>query len=156
MNTKPKRIIGVTAGAFDLCHAGHMLMFKEAKEKCNYLIALLHDDPSLDRPQKHRPIMDIRERRIILEAVRYIDEVRTYKTEQDLYQILAQLQPDVRIIGADWKGKNFTGHDLPIKIYFNSRDHGYSSTELRQRIYLAEKTALEKEMLMDGRVGAAA
>lgn len=136
---QPKKIIGVTAGAFDLCHAGHMLMFKEAKEKCDYLIVLLQDDPSVDRPQKNRPVMDVKERKIILEAVRYIDDIRTYRTEDELYKILAEMKPDVRIIGVDWKGKPFTGHDLPIKVYFNSRDHGYSSSKLRQRIYRAEK-----------------
>jgi glycerol-3-phosphate cytidylyltransferase len=133
-----KKIVGVTAGAFDLCHAGHMLMFKEAKEKCDYFIVLLQDNPSVDRPQKNRPVMDVKERKVILEAIRYIDDIRTYRTEEELYRILAEMKPDVRIVGADWKGKPFTGHDLPIKVYFNSRNHGYSSSELRQRIYRAE------------------
>jgi glycerol-3-phosphate cytidylyltransferase len=143
MQSEP--IIGVTAGAFDLCHAGHMLMFKEAKEKCFYLIALLHDDPSSDRPQKNRPIMNIEERKIILEGIRYIDEVRTYKTEKDLYNILADMKPDIRVIGADWEGKKFTGYDLPIKVYFNSRNHGYSSSELRHRVFNAEAAAADRK-----------
>lgn len=136
---RQNKIIGVTAGAFDLCHAGHMLMFKEAREKCDYLIVLLHDNPSLDRSHKNRPVMDLAERKIILEAIRYIDEIRTYETEDELYKILLDMKPDVRIIGADWYGKPYTGHDLPIKMYFNSRDHGYSSTELRRRVYEAER-----------------
>jgi len=136
---KNKKKIGVTAGAFDLCHAGHMLMFKEAKRKCDQLVVLLQDDPSLDRPAKNRPIMSLKERTIILEAIKYIDKVVTYKSEADLYRLLKRLKPDIRIIGADWKGKQYTGYDLPIRVYFNSRSHTYSSTELRDRIYEVEK-----------------
>jgi glycerol-3-phosphate cytidylyltransferase len=139
-----KKIVGVTAGAFDLCHSGHILMFKEAKQKCDYLIVLLHDDPSTDRPEKNRPIMDIKERKTILEGIRYIDSIRVYRSEKELYQILAKLKPDIRIIGADWKGKPFTGHDLPIKVYFNSRNHTYSSSDLRRRIYEAEARKREE------------
>lgn len=133
--------IGVTVGAFDLCHAGHILMFKEAREVCDYLIVGLHSDPSIDRPEKHKPIMSLEERRIILEGVRYIDELFVYDTEKQLYEILKKNEQgfDIRIIGADWKGKEYTGHDLPIEVYFNSRDHGFSTTELRHRIYEAEK-----------------
>ena len=147
---KKKQIIGVTAGAFDLCHAGHMLMFKEAKEKCDYLIALLHDDPSVDRSEKNRPVMDLAERKIILESIKYIDEIRTYNTEAELYSILAEMKPDVRIVGADWEGKEFTGHDLPIKVYFNSRNHGYSSSELRKRVHQAEQA--KRQFMSDGQL----
>ena len=138
--------VGVTVGAFDLCHAGHMLVFKEAKTVCDYLIVGLHSDPSIDRPEKHKPIMSLDERKIILESVRYIDELFIYDTEKQLYDILKENKYgfDVRIIGADWKGKEYTGHDLPIEMYFNSRDHGFSTTELRRRIYEAEKSQLEK------------
>jgi glycerol-3-phosphate cytidylyltransferase len=131
--------IGVTAGAFDLCHAGHMLMFKEAKNKCDYLIVLLHSDPTLDRAEKNKPIMTIEERTIILQGIRYIDEILVYHTEKELYRLLKEIQPDVRIIGADWQGKPYTGHDLPITTYFNSRGHKYSSSELRCRVYEAER-----------------
>ena len=136
--------VGVTVGAFDLCHAGHVLMFKEAKEVCDYLVVGLHSDPSIDRPEKHKPIMSLKERRIILEGIRYIDEIFEYDTEAQLYEILKENKQgfDVRIIGADWKGKEYTAHDLPIEMYFNSRDHGFSTTELRRRIYEAEKKAL--------------
>lgn len=134
--------IGFTAGAFDLCHAGHMMMFKEAREQCDYLIIGLHSDPTIDRPDtKNKPIMSLEERKLILEGIRYIDEIVTYDTEHDLYSLLKDntLGIDVRILGAEYKGKEFTGHDLPMPLYFNSRDHGYSTTELRERVYEAEK-----------------
>ena len=133
--------VGVTVGAFDLCHAGHILMFKEARDVCEFLFVGLHSDPSLDRPEKHKPIMSLEERKIILEGIRYIDELFIYDTEAQLYEILKENRHgfDVRIIGADWKGKDYTGHDLPLEMYFNTRDHGFSTTELRRRIYAAEK-----------------
>ena len=140
---KDGKRVGITAGAFDLCHAGHMLVFKEAKEICDYLIIALQDDPShtpadYRGKKKNRPIMTLEERKIILESVKYIDEVVVYNSAQELYDLLVGLKPDVRIIGADWKGKEYTGHDLPIEMYFNSRDHNFSTTALRERIYQAE------------------
>lgn len=140
--------VGFTAGAFDLCHAGHMLVFKEAREVCDYLIVALQDDPSLTDAayrgkKKNKPVMTMEERRLILEGIKYIDEIVTYRTEEDLYKLLVELKPDVRIIGADWKGKKYTGHDLPIEMYFNSRGHTYSTTALRERVYLAEKAMRE-------------
>lgn len=137
--------IGFTCGAFDLCHAGHMLMFKECKEHCDYLIVGLHTDPTIDRPEKNRPTQSVEERKTQLEAVRHIDKIVLYDTEQDLYNLLSKndLGIDVRIIGADWKGKSFTGHDLPLVTVFNTRDHGYSSSDLRRRIYEAEKKKYE-------------
>ena len=138
---KDGKKVGVTVGAFDICHAGHILMFKEAREVCDYLIVGLHSDPTLDRPEKNKPIMSLEERRIILEAIRYIDEIFEYDTEKQLYEILKENKYAfaLRIIGADWKGKPYTGHDLPLEMYFNTRDHGYSTTKLRRRIYEAEK-----------------
>jgi glycerol-3-phosphate cytidylyltransferase len=132
--------LGVTVGAFDLCHAGHVLMFKEAKGVCDYLLVGLHSDPTLDRPEKNKPIMSLKERRIILDGIKYIDELFEYDTEAQLYDILKKNEfgIDIRIIGADWKGKPYTGHDLPLEMYFNERDHGFSTTELRRRIYEAE------------------
>lgn len=133
--------VGVTVGAFDLCHAGHILMFKEAREVCDYFVVGLHSDPSIERPLKHKPIMSVEERRIILASIKYIDEIFEYDTEAQLYDILKKNERkiDIRIIGADWRGKQFTGYDLPLQIYFNSRDHGFSTTALRERIYQAEK-----------------
>ena len=132
--------VGVTVGAFDLCHAGHILVFKEAKTVCDYLIVGLQSDPTIDRPEKNKPIMSMEERRIILEAIKYIDEIFEYDTEAELYDILKKNEYsfDIRIIGADWKGKPYTGYDLPLEVYFNSRDHGFSTTALRERIYKAE------------------
>ena len=132
--------VGITVGAFDLCHAGHVLMFKEAKTVCEHFIVGLHSDPSLDRADKNKPIMSLEERKIILEGIRYIDEIFVYDTEAELYEILKknELGIDIRIIGTDWKGKPYTGHDLPIEMYFNTRDHGYSTTDLRRRIYESE------------------
>ena len=132
--------VGITVGAFDLCHAGHVLMFKEAKTVCEHFIVGLHSDPSLDRADKNKPIMSLEERKIILEGIRYIDEIFVYYTEAELYEILKknELGIDIRIIGADWKGKPYTGHDLPLETYFNTRDHDYSTTDLRRRIYESE------------------
>ncbi len=127
-------IKGITAGAFDLLHAGHVLMLKEAKEQCDYLIVALQTDPTIDRPEKNKPTQTLEEREIQLLGCRYVDEIVMYNTEAELYDLLAKIKPDIRIIGADWKGKKFTGYDLPIKIYHNSREHHYSSSELRERI----------------------
>lgn len=131
---------GFTAGAFDLCHAGHMLVFKECKKVCEYLIVGLQADPSVDRPEKNKPVMSVEERKIILSSIKYVDEVIVYETEADLYNILKEnkLGIGIRIIGADWKGKPFTGHALPIPIYFNSRGHNFSTSELRRRVYEQE------------------
>src|SRR3989344_1421135 len=114
---KDGKRVGFTAGAFDLCHAGHILVFKEARGVCDYLIVGLQSDPSLDRPEKNKPVMSLEERKIILEAIRYIDEIVVYDTEQDLYNLLKENKSgiDVRIIGKDWEGKPYTGHDLPIE-----------------------------------------
>lgn len=140
---KDGKRVGITAGAFDLCHAGHMLVFKEAKGVCGYLIVALQDDPSQTEgdyrgKKKNKPIMSLEERRIILEGIRYIDEVVVYSSEKDLYDLLVTIKPDIRIIGADWEGKEYTGHKLPIEMYFNSRGHNFSTTALRERIYEAE------------------
>lgn len=137
--------VGVTVGAFDLCHAGHMLVFKEAKTVCDYLIVGLHSDPTFDRPEKNKPVMSLEEREIILESVKYIDEIFVYDREAELYEILKgnELGIDIRIIGSDWKGKDYTGHDLPIEMYFNTREHSFSTTALRERIYEAEKAKRE-------------
>jgi len=139
---KSGKKIGFTAGAFDLCHAGHMLMFEEAKTQCDHLIVGLHSDPTLDRPgTKNKPIMSIEERKIILRGIKYIDEIVLYDTEADLYDLLKENKHniDVRILGVEYKEKEFTGHDLPMPVYFNSRNHEYSTTELRERVYEAEK-----------------
>lgn len=128
--------VGCTFGAFDLCHAGHILMFAEAKQHCDILIVGVQEDPSIDRSHKNKPIMTLEERLIILQGIRYVDSIFTYETEEDLYNWLKanQHRIDVRIIGADWKDKPFTGHELPIPVVFNSRNHGFSTSSLRERI----------------------
>lgn len=130
----PKTIKGFTCGAFDLCHAGHLLMFKECREQCDYLIVGLQTDPSIDRPEKHKPVETYEERLIRLQSCKYIDMVVKYKTEKDLIELLKIIKPDIRFIGADHKGKPFTGDNLPIKVVFNSREHNFSSSNLRERI----------------------
>lgn len=137
MVAKNKNIIGFTCGAFDITHAGHYLMFKECREQCDFLIVGLQVNPNVDRKEKHKPVQTLKERRIQLEACKYIDKIITYKTEKDLVELLKKIKPTVRFIGADWKGKNYTGKDLPIKVVFNSRNHNYSSTALRDRVIKA-------------------
>lgn len=137
MQSKNKKIIGFTCGAFDITHAGHYLMFKECREQCDFLIVGLQVNPNVDRKEKHKPVQTLKERRIQLEACKYIDKIITYKTEKDLYHLLEKLKPDIRFIGADWKGKDFTGKKLPIKVVFNSRNHNYSSSSLRERVIKA-------------------
>lgn len=133
---KPK--VGFTASAFDLLHAGHVLMLEEAKTQCDYLVVALQSDPSLDRPTKNKPIESLIERQIKLSAVKYIDKVIVYDTESDLLELLKALHPDVRILGTDHKNDDFTGKDWCIdnnvEIYYNSRNHDYSSSSLRERI----------------------
>jgi len=132
------KIIGFTASSFDLLHAGHILMLKDSKSKCDYLIVALQSDPTLDRPEKNFPIQTLEERLIQLQAVKYIDEIILYDTEKDLMNILESTKIDIRFLGDDYIGKDFTGRDYcidsGIKIMYNSRSHGYSSTELRKRI----------------------
>ena len=129
---------GFTCSCFDLLHAGHILMLKDAREQCDYLIVGLQTDPTIDRPEKNKPVQSFQERKIQLEAVRYIDEIVVYETERDLYELLKKINPDVRILGTDYKNKKFTGDDLGISIYYHKRDHNYSSTNLRKEIVVKE------------------
>ncbi len=126
--------VGFTCGAFDLLHAGHVLMLEEAKEQCDWLVVGLQTDPSIDREEKNSPIQELKERQIQLSAIKFVDEVIVYETEKDLIELLKKVKPDVRVIGADHKGKKFTGWELPIELYFNSRNHTYSTSELRRRV----------------------
>ena len=133
---------GITFSTFDLLHAGHILMLKEAKSVCDYLICGLHVDPQVERPNKNQPIQSLVERYIQLSSVEYVDEIIPYNLEKDLHDILLGYQIDVRIIGADYKGIDFSGKDIcknkGIEIIYNQRSHNFSSTELRQRIYQRE------------------
>ena len=137
---KKNKIIGITFGSFDLCHYGHVLMFEECKQYCDYLIVGVQSDPSIDRPQKNSPIQSHKERLGLVKSIKFVDEVKPYNTEKDLVNILKEINPDIRILGADHKGTKFTGNELSsIKVIFNSRDHGYSTSELRRRVYHSEK-----------------
>ena len=127
--------IGFTCSCLDLLHAGHILMLKDSKEQCDKLIVGLQTDPSIDRPlTKNKPIQSLRERKIQLEAVRYVDDIFVYETESDLIDLLKLVKPDVRILGSDYKDESFTGDDLNIPIYYHERDHDYSSSDLRKKI----------------------
>ncbi len=128
------KIKGFTCGTFDLLHAGHVIMLKEIRRQCDYLIVGLQTDPTIDRKDKHKPIETIEERMIRLQGCKYIDKIIVYDTELDLYNILKELNPDVRFLGVDWKDKEFTGKDLPILVIYNSRNHNYSSSNLINRI----------------------
>lgn len=135
-----KKIIGFTCGAMDLLHAGHVLMLKECKEKCDYLIVGLQVDPNQDRPEKHKPVETLEERKIKLEGCKYVDEIIEYSTEKNLYHLLLKLynkgRINVRFMGADWQDKpNYSRDLLPqISVVYNSRNHTYSSSNLRERI----------------------
>ena len=130
-----KKIIGFTCSCFDLLHAGHILMLKDAKDQCDYLIVGLQTDPTIDRPKtKNKPIQSLKERKIQLEAVKYVDKIITYSTEDELYLLLQKINPDIRILGSDYKEKSFTGDNLNIKIYYHKRGHNFSSSNLRDEI----------------------
>lgn len=125
--------IGFTCSAFDLCHAGHLLMLEEAKEQCDYLIVGLHTNPQIERPEKSKPIETTWERWERLRACRYVDEIIPYDTEQDLINILVSRKIDVRVLGEEYREKNFTGRGL-VPEYFNKRKHSLSSSGLRKRL----------------------
>jgi len=133
--------VGFTCSTFDLLHSGHIAMLREAKEQCDYLIAGLQIDPSLDRKEKNSPAQTIVERYVQLSAVKYVDEIIVYLTERDLEDILEMFHIDVRILGDEYRDKDFTGKDIckkrGIQLHFNKRDHRFSTSSLRQLV--AEK-----------------
>ena len=126
---------GITFGAFDLFHAGHILMLEEAKTVCDYLIVAIQSDPSLDRETKNSPVQSVEEREIQVSACRYVDEVIIYDREADLLEILDTFSWDVRILGDEYQDKDFTGREKYLdRCYFNKRPHNFSTSELRERI----------------------
>jgi len=135
--------IGITFSQFDLLHAGHIAMLSQAKNHCDYLIAGLQNNAQWDRPEKNAPIQSIVERQISLSAVRFVDEIVVYNTEKDLEDILLTLPIDVRILGVEYKDKDFTGYGIcqqrKIELVFNGRDHSLSSSSLRKRVVEAAK-----------------
>ena len=133
------KTIGITFSTFDLLHAGHIAMLREAKSVCDYLICGLQVDPSFDRPEKNQPVQTLVERWTQLQAVKYVDEIIPYQTEKDLEDILQLFQINVKIMGQEYKDIDFTGKDIcrqrGIDLYFNRRDHRFSSSDLRKRVY---------------------
>jgi len=140
--------IGITASTFDLLHAGHIEMLREAKAQCDYLICALQIDPSIDRKEKNQPVQSIVERYTQLEAVRFVDEIIPYLHETDLEDILQMRAINVRILGEEYRDRDFTGRDIckqrDIDLYFNKRDHRFSSSGLRQRVHGLE---VKKEVM---------
>jgi glycerol-3-phosphate cytidylyltransferase len=135
--------VGFTASTFDLFHAGHVVMLEEAKRVCDYLIVGIQVDPTIDRPTtKNKPVQSIIERQIQIAACRFVNEIMVYTTEKELEDILMSLPIDVRILGEEYRDKDFTGRDIcekrNIELYFNKRDHYFSSSDLRQRVFEAE------------------
>tara|TARA_B100000287_G_scaffold233633_1_gene219970 strand:+ start:6131 stop:6544 length:414 start_codon:yes stop_codon:yes gene_type:complete len=130
--------VGITCSTFDLLHAGHIAMLREAKSQCDYLIVALQVDPTLDRQEKNKPIQSIVERQAQIAAVKYVDEVLVYCTESDLLDIMNMYPIDVRILGEEYRTRDFTGKDecrnRGIELYFNKRDHRFSTTDLRKRV----------------------
>ena len=142
-NERPKKITGITCSSFDLLHAGHIKMLEDAKAQCDYLIAALQTDPTIDRPEKNKPIQSVVERYIQLKGCKYVDEIVPYQTEKDLEDIFLSFDLDVRIIGEEYRDKGFTAKHIclqrGIRIHYNPRQHKFSSTELRERLHTYSK-----------------
>ena len=126
--------VGVIAGNFDVIHPGYIKMFKECKSKCDRFVILLHTDPSIERPHKLKPILSVEERIEILESIKYITDVHTYTYETELVELLKGINPDVRFLGDDYRGKTYTGYELNIPIHYLNRDHGWSTTKFKKLI----------------------
>lgn len=139
--------IGFTCSTFDLCHSGHILAIADAKKECDFLVVGLQCDPSVDRPEKNKPIQNMFERWVQVSGLKYVDAVVPYDTEADLTNLLNTIMPDVRVLGVEYKGKKFTGSEIDsIQIVHNRRDHSYSSSGLRRRVAEGElNTQLENK-----------
>ena len=127
-------VVGITAGAFDLFHAGHVLMLKDASNQCDHLIVALQTDQSIDRKEKNKPVQSMYERFVQVDACKYVDEIIPYETEDDLYALIMNNNIDLRIIGNEYRNEDFTAREIGIEIYYNARNHQWSTTELRERI----------------------
>lgn len=140
--------IGFTCSTFDLLHAGHITMLEEAKRHCDFLIVGLQNDPTEDRPEKNKPVQSIVERQLQLAAVKYVDEIVIYNTEQDLKDLLLCLPIDIRVLGDEYEHRDFTGKDIAeqrgSKIIYNGRDHSFSSSSLRKRVVWADSDYVNK------------
>ena len=132
--SEKKEIVGFTAGNFDLMHPGYIYTFEDARKHCDKFIVFLQRDPSLHRKSKYKPVVPLYERYRTLMAIQYIDEVYVYQTEEELYDLIKFFEPDIRILGEDYIGKSFTGDDLPQKVIYTSRAHGWSTTRMKDMI----------------------
>lgn len=145
--------IGFTCSSFDLLHAGHYMMLEDSKEKCDILVVGLQTDPTIDETyriatggkNKNAPVQSYEERFTQINGCKYVDIIVKYSTEDDLMELLTSINPDIRMIGADWRGKPYTGHKLDIPIHFNDRSHSYSTSNLRKRVYEAETERLSSK-----------
>ena len=129
-----KEIVGMVAGNFDLLHPGYIITFEEAKNHCDRFLVFLQRDPSATRYTKYKPVIPEYDRYKALMAIKYVDEVYMYQTEEELYELIKFWKPDVRILGEDYLGKPYTGDDLPPKIVYTTRSHGWSTTKLKELI----------------------
>ena len=150
-----KEILGFTAGNFDLLHPGYIKCFREAKRHCDRFIIFLQDDPSLHRKSKYKPVIPLWDRYEALMSIKYIDDVYIYQTEEELYHLIQFWKPDIRILGEDYisegsdgKAKRFTGDDLPPKIIYTTRSHGWSTTKLKDKI--ARQTIKQNPSIVEG------
>ena len=134
MKLDSKKVIGFTAGNFDLLHPGYIYTFEEAKRHCDYFMVFLQRDPSETRNTKYKPVIPLYERYKTLMSVKYVDEVVTYQTEEDLVKLIEFYKPDIRILGDDYIGKRFTGDHLPIKVIYTTRSHDWSTTKIKDLI----------------------
>jgi len=126
--------IGLVASAFDLLHPGHIMILKDARSRCDFLIAALHTDPTIERPTKNKPVQSVAERYIQLDGCKYVDEIIPYDTEQDLKSIMIYHNVDITVLGHEYEYVDYTGQDLGVEACFHKRIHNYSSTELRTRL----------------------
>lgn len=131
---KLNKKIGILAGSFDLIHAGYIYMLEDAKKVCDHLIVALQEDSNRERPHKNKPVQSLEDRKLILESIKYIDEIQTYDREQDLHDLLKNSGAHVRILGSDYRGQKFTGENLGMEVYFHGRNHDKSTSKLKERI----------------------
>lgn len=145
---KDGKRVGITASCFDMLHAGHIMMLRDAKQVCDHLIVALQTDPTLDRPTKNKPVQSVFERFVQVSGCRYVDEVVVYATEKDLLDVLQSYPIDVRILGEEYEGQPFTGHELTtMEYHFNRRRHSFSTSDLRQRVVNAEQEKAARQKI---------
>jgi len=126
--------MGIIAGNFDVIHPGYIKMFKECKSYCKQLIILLHIDPSIERPEKLKPILTKQERTEILTSIKFINGIAYYTYEKELVDLIYRLNPDIRFLGDDYRGKTYTGFELDVPVHYLNRDHGWSTTKFKKLI----------------------